>query len=339
MASTPADTLLAQFVECADPTQSEVLLEELVVAHAQPGIRKVVRYKLAFQGRCESQDVEDVAAEVLVELIARLRTMKDGGGETIGSFSGYTAVAAYHACNEYLRRKYPNRHRLKNRLRYLLNTEKRFAVWEAGAGDWLCGLSRWQREGKAPAGRDRVARWRDLLAELPHGEDAMHPVDLLEAIFHRIGGPVEFDEVVDMLAWLWGVDDPVAVPETAAREVESPESDPGLRFELGQWLRQLWAQIGELPRPQRVALLLNLRSGPNAPAAALLPVTGTATIAEIAETLGFGLEEFAAVWKSLPLEDLAIAERLGVTRQQVINLRKSARERLSRRMGGTRRAS
>jgi len=36
----------------------------------------------------------------------------------------------------------------------------------------------------------------------------------------------------------------------------------------------------------------------------------------------------------LPLEDAAIAERLGLTRQQVINLRKSARARLARRMRG-----
>jgi len=55
----------------------------------------------------------------MVELIGRLRAIKQPEQlEAIGSFSGYTAVTAYHACNEYLRRKYPNRHRLKNRLRY-----------------------------------------------------------------------------------------------------------------------------------------------------------------------------------------------------------------------------
>jgi hypothetical protein len=46
------------------------------------------------------------------------------------------------------------------------------------------------------------------------------------------------------------------------------------------------------------------------------------------------LDEFAAMWNRLPLDDLTIAERLGVNRQRVINLRKSARERLTRRMGG-----
>jgi hypothetical protein len=39
----------------------------------------------------------------------------------------------------------------------------------------------------------------------------------------------------------------------------------------------------------------------------------------------------SALWDQLPLDDLSIAARLGVTRQQVINLRKAARARLARR--------
>ena len=45
-------------------------------------------------------------------------------------------------------------------------------------------------------------------------------------------------------------------------------------------------------------------------------------------------EEFVEVWKRLPLSDIEIAEMLGLTRQQVINLRKCARERLARNTGG-----
>jgi hypothetical protein len=40
------------------------------------------------------------------------------------------------------------------------------------------------------------------------------------------------------------------------------------------------------------------------------------------------------MWESLPLDDTAIADRLNLTRQQVINLRKAARMRLARRMAG-----
>ena len=340
MGTVPVDDLLRQYVECPDAQRAERLLDTLVVEHAQPGIRKVVRYKLAFQGQGEAQDVEDVAADVMVELIARLQSMRNGGGaDTIGSFAGYTAVAAYHACHEYLRRKYPNRHRLKTRLRYLLNTEKRFAVWENRLGAWICGLQKWQTLGTPQAPSDEVGQWRERVRELPRGQNATQPGDLLARVFERFSGPVEFDDLVGIAAHLWGVDDPAPASERSAREVESGEADPTHRIELQRWLGELWQQIQQLPRGQRVALLMNLRAGDTTPALTLMPLTGIAGIREIAATLEIGVDEFARLWNLLPLEDLAIAELLGVTRQQVINLRKSARERLTRRMGGKYRLS
>jgi hypothetical protein len=340
MGTTPVDDLLRQYVECSDADRAEALLGDLVVEHALPGIRKVVRHKLAFQGRGESQDVEDVAGDVVLELVGRLRAMRAGNpADAIASLTGYAAVAAYHACNEYLRRKYPSRHRLKTRLRYLLNTEKKFAVWENSSADWVCGFGRWQAEEAAPATAEGVSRWRDTLGDLPRGPNALHPAELLERIFGSFPGPLNFDELVGIVAYFWGVDDPAPASEKSAREVQSNDVDPGVRMELRQWLTELWAQIRELPRAQRVALVLNLRANDSAPAAALLPITGVASVRTIAETLEFGAEQFAELWKSLPLEDLAIAELLGVTRQQVINLRKSARERLIRRIGGKYRLS
>jgi DNA-directed RNA polymerase specialized sigma24 family protein len=340
MGTILVDDLLKQYVQCSDPERAESLLGELVVEHAQPGIRKVVRYKLAFQGQGESQDVEDVASDVMVELIARLRSTRNGAeAKAIGSFAGYTAVAAYHACHEYLRRKYPNRHRLKTRLRYLLNTGKKFAIWEVQAGIWLCGFHKWQTVGTPQAPADAVGPWRELLSDLPRGQNAMHPGDLLGEVFERFSGPLEFDEMVGIVAHLWGVDDPAPVSEKSAREVESGDADPAHRMELHRWLSELWVQIRELPRGQRVALLMNLRAGGAAPALALLPLTGIAGIREIGETLEIAAEEFARLWNLLPLDDLAIAGLLGVTRQQVINLRKSARERLIRRIGGKYRLS
>jgi hypothetical protein len=335
METNSADVLLRQYAECSDPKASEALLETLVVQYAQPGIHRIVRYKLAFQGAREAQDIEDVSSEVLVELLARLRAMKEGAaGEAIGAFSGYTAVAAYHACNEYLRRKYPNRHRLKTRLRYLLNTEPRFAIWENSTSGWMCGLCGWQA-GRAPApSEDVVNRWREKLSDLPRGRSALTPGDLLAKIFERFGGPVEFDELVSIVGQIWGVDDPPAAPEKAARDLEAAGADPADRLELKQWMAELWAQIRDLPQGQRAALLLNLRCGAEFSAVALLPLCGVATIREVAEAVGFEPEEVARIWNQLPLDDLAIAARLGVTRQQVINLRKSARERLTRRMGG-----
>jgi hypothetical protein len=55
---------------------------------------------------------------------------------------------------------------------------------------------------------------------------------------------------------------------------------------------------------------------------------------EIARVIELPALKLAELWKDLPLSDLVIAEMLGIPRQQVINLRKSARQRLGRRMAG-----
>jgi hypothetical protein len=64
----------------------------------------------------------------------------------------------------------------------------------------------------------------------------------------------------------------------------------------------------------------------------LLPATGVATFEQIALTLEIPIAEFEQLWAQLPLDDLYLADYLGATRQQVINLRKTARERLLKRM-------
>jgi hypothetical protein len=58
--------------------------------------------------------------------------------------------------------------------------------------------------------------------------------------------------------------------------------------------------------------------------------TGIATLGEIADVLEYERGEVEQLWDRLPLADLEIAELLTLTRQQVISLRRSARERLER---------
>ena len=120
--------------------------------------------------------------------------------------------------------------------------------------------------------------------------------------------------------------------EDAFVRLRDPAPDAALALERRTYLSSLWEEIRQLPARQAAALILNLRDGQRRGVVALLPLTGVATMREIARAIGMPAERFAAIWNRLPLEDAAIAELLGVSRQQVINLRKSARERLARRM-------
>ena len=65
---------------------------------------------------------------------------------------------------------------------------------------------------------------------------------------------------------------------------------------------------------------------------ALFAHTHIATLDELAEALELTLREFLELSNELPMEDSLMASHLGLTRQQVINLRTSARRRLARRM-------
>jgi hypothetical protein len=178
---------------------------------------------------------------------------------------------------------------------------------------------------------ETILRSGDLFADIPRGP-TVAPVQLLRSILERIGGPVELDDLVGITAEIWGIQDAKPVTESQAKAIESPVRHPGAEMEQRQWLARLWSEIAQLPFGQRHALLLNLRGGGGLPALALVPLTGIASMPEIARVLEVTPEELAEIWNHLPLDDLSIADRLKVTRQQVINYRKSARERLMRRL-------
>jgi hypothetical protein len=100
-----------------------------------------------------------------------------------------------------------------------------------------------------------------------------------------------------------------------------------------RYLETLWPEIRALPARQRAALLLNLRDVGGAGMLWVFPLSGVASMREIAAALEITPEQLAALWKELPLDDATIAGRLECTRQQVINLRMSARKRLANRLG------
>jgi hypothetical protein len=162
--------------------------------------------------------------------------------------------------------------------------------------------------------------------------------DLLMTIFDVAHAPLDLDELTELVAGSWGVEDHPA-ESLNSNTFASPEEEqlsaninPATIIERRESLQLLWREICQLPRRQRVALLLNLRNPQGINIITLLPATGVATFEQIAETLEIPPVEFEQLWADLPFDDLHIAAYLSATRQQVINLRKTARERLLKRM-------
>lgn len=361
-AAFPSDPTLRPFLQAKEEKEALQQLEALL-SQVEPTIRAVIRRRWSHSTTASEQDrqrAEDIFSDVVYQVVARLRAARaapipsvssrpasDGGGDrraAIGNFRAFAAVIAARVCDAYVREKYPNRNRLRRRLEYLLGEQspvRGFAVWPAADGRRLAGFARWRDQDRQQA---KAGNYRRLLenphsliqARFPHADPVqIDPSELLAALFDWIGGPVELDELVALMARLWNVADEPEAPLEEESE-NTRRLNKGTEIETSvvrlEYLRALWAEIRQLPARQAAALLLNLRDTRGNGLIALLPITRTASLTEIAGAVGMEPIELARIWSGLPMDDLRLAELLGCTRQQVINLRRSARERLSRRM-------
>ena len=307
------DPQLLPLVNAQDDIARAAAIELLLTEVAEPVIRRSLYHRLGTR----EQELEDIYAGVIVRLMRKLDELQRGFAEPIGSFADYVAIVTFHAADDFLRRRQPQRTLLSNRVRYLLTHDDRFALWQVER-ELVCGLAKW---------RDRPARSRPLD---PADADERRLGDSLMRVFTRTGAPLPFHDVVALFATLSGnADIATPVEDANLRELSPSAFD---QVESKQTAQHLWAEILELPSRQRAALLLNLREAGGGSAIPLVTLTGLATTEEVAELVGVTAEELASIWNDLPLDDNTIASRLGATRQQVINLRKCARERLARRL-------
>src|SRR5690348_9874403 len=122
-------------MNCSDPGDAASLLEDLLVRHAAPLCRSVIRTR-----RFSLQENSDIESEVMLRIVARLRSAKSGDEPPLDDFRKYVLTVAYSACHALQRRYYPERARLKNRIRYLAGHDARFAIWTQQDRVWVVGL-------------------------------------------------------------------------------------------------------------------------------------------------------------------------------------------------------
>jgi RNA polymerase sigma factor (sigma-70 family) len=311
------DALLAPLIESeSDAARAEAM--EAILEEARPMIRRVMSH--ARTTALNRDDLDDVESTVRLRLFRRLELARLDEEHAVRSLDEFIAKLTYNAIHDLLRRRFPERTRLKARLRYLLTHDRRLALWNSG-GVIACGLATWR--DRAPVKHHSITRETATAAMVRRDT----PGEAMLAVFGRTDGPLLLEDAVDLAAALWGIVD-------TERPAPSPAVDPPPfdHVEARQYLTVLWSEIRELRAPQRVALLLNLRDDDGLSPLVHLVGGGIATMEEIAAAIGVSAAQLTGMWDGLPLADSAIAEMLGLTRQQVINLRKSARERLTRRM-------
>jgi RNA polymerase sigma factor (sigma-70 family) len=310
---------LNSYLRSEDRESLETTLGDLMESDARPILRRVIASRLS--GLWD--DVDDVCSEASLELLLHLRRVKDGRSE-IADFPAYVATVAINACNRYFGRRRPGRARLKKQIRVLASEGGELQLRTSSDGRAWCHLAGKTAE---PAAADLDALERRI-------EPDRDLRRLLGRVLEETGGALDLETVVDLVGRIWRLPPDPASPSsgTALDTLPAVEEEPGDAIDRRRFTVRLWQEIRGLPREQRLALLLHLRDHHGNSVLFLFPLTGVATFSEIAAVLGMSEDRLSALWNDLPADDRAIGEILACARQRVINLRMSARKRLSNRM-------
>lgn len=311
-------------------------------APLEPLVRRVIRRR--WEGAGGDEAAEDLLGEARLALLQRLQAGSDG----VRDWEAYAVRTAHRTCDAALRRKYPRRMGLRARLTDLLRNQTPhtgFALWPGAPGERWCGFAAWEGGQGSRGGRlpELLRAPRAVFDRLFPGEDPDRlPLGtLVAALLDWVGRPIELDDLTTATAAILRVReaeraDPAVGEDGAARDPAELQrdrrADTAAAVEGRSFLARLWPEIRDLPPYQRAALLLNLRDCEGVGVLELLVLQGVCSFPELVAAIGVPEERLGTLWDGIPLDDLTIAELLGCTRQQVINLRSSARKRLERRL-------
>ncbi len=333
---------LDAFLQAANARDSDDALVFLIEKQIEPVVRKILRGKfhasLLVDDDCQTnQEALELSGEIKALILFKLQRLKSNKNDgAIENLEAYITTITINAYRQYLRAKYPLRLQLKNKLRYLLTHRREFSLWQSAENIWLCGFNNWKKQNLNSANNYSPELKTALIESNELRENFKQHSDItgqVTAVFNHCRNPILFAVLVSIVSDLQSIREPLEMmgTEILAENLAAQEMNIVLRLEQAAFLKLLWKEIGNLPLRHRLVLLLNLKDGGES-LITFLPLMRVASIRQIAEKLEIPATDFARIWNELPWEDARIAEYMKITRQQVINLRQSARSALRRRL-------
>ena len=316
-----------------------------LIAQSRPVVISVIQSRLHlthaswWNNEQQRRDAEDLQSEALLQLLIKFRRLEEHATEApIQDLPSYAAMVAHQVCNQYLRRKYPQRTRLSDQLRYLFTHQPGWQIW-GDATERLCGFTAWRAERRRAVTINAIRQVCEEPQKLTSAFSArldwqrLPLAELCERVLQYFDAPVGFAELVTLVARLRQTADPTPT-ELAAAQSDKRRMDGNVVSSIEErlYLERVWQEIARLPLPHRTALLLNLGAATERGILLALVELGVVSIKQLAAALEMPPFVFAELWPHLPLSDYEIAARLECTRQQVINLRSSARRQLAKRL-------
>lgn len=335
------DVRLAGYLAAEEGEAARHELGRLLAEEASPLIWKVLRRQLGSGASAgvALADLEDLHGDLLLKLQLQLAAVRRGERDAPASLLDYVAASAYNAVAGFHMARQPERTRLRDRVRYVLRREVRLATWNGADREAICGLAGDAGSEPAAAGETRL---RDLARRhadrFGAGWGRLPP--LVVALLEELATPCRLEALVDALAAALGVEERPGADRSdsthaaALAAAVDPEPPTPERLAAVEGVARVWDEISQLPENQRFALLANLRGASGEALLEELLATGVVDHPQLAAALRLTVAELGELLPELPRDDLWIARRLGLSRQQVINLRKSARLRLARRLRG-----
>jgi len=344
------DNVLVPYLSARDEQERQQHLDELVTIRAAPLIRQVLRRRLAFNVSAQgvngnNQDAEDLYQESMTRVVQVLHQLDSASDHNIENFGLYVSRIASNTCTDFLRAKSPARTRLKDSLRHLLKRHKDLVSWELD-GEILCGFAPWRNTGKS-AFSDQP--WQDLETKLGafqslHFSDEdvrFAPVSQIAAeLFYWIGGPVEIDVLVRMIAYLLDIQDEqiesLDEPSPArwdAYFVSSTRADES-HVEANELLGRLWQAVIQLPAEQRDAFALSFEDEAGEDLFTMLRAAEILNWDEIAQGMGRPVQEVVRLRARMPMNGASMADELRASRENVYKWRFRAIRRLKTELRG-----
>src|SRR5581483_2507679 len=90
----------------------------------------------------DNQDALELYGEIWVELYRRI----SDEGTDVQDPARYTSRVVQHKFSDYIRKRYPVRYSVANSLRYFVENNPAYAIWESD-DDTVCGFSGWRGQG------------------------------------------------------------------------------------------------------------------------------------------------------------------------------------------------
>jgi len=344
------DSLLLAFIQSSEEVERERLLDEIIVNHACPHIRRTLMQRLGLRvsrtgSNPNNPSAEDIYQDVITKVIQWLNNLKIRPDQkAVRNFEQYVSRIAVNVCNDHLREKSPVRHRLKNSLRDLMESHSDFSIWRNHSHGFVAGFNSWRRAGDWPIS-ERSARLEgdpDLFRRTAFVGRDVHRVplvDLIAELFNWLGGPIVFESLVNIVAHFLEVKEQI---------VESLDDDqqywdqclidskpqPISRLETREAVRQLWNEVKRLPEKQREALYLSFEYEGGTDLFSLLVDSEVSTLAQIAKDLEMPLLNLLSLWKMLPMDNPAVAEYMNASREHVSKWRYRALKQLEKNLIG-----